>query len=122
MTIEEVHDRIKQLLFERDWTLYKLADICSLPYSTLYTMMNRHTMPKLDTLDIICKGLGITLSDFFITKSTPCPNGYLSEKELLLIEITHSLPEQQVELISAYAKGISDSYQLTSSPHMNKPE
>lgn len=120
MTIEEVHDRIRQLLFERNWTLYKLADTCNLPYSTIYTMMNRHTMPKLDTLDIICNGLGITLSDFFLTKSTPCPNGYLSDKEIILIEITHSLPERQIDLISAYAKGVSDSYMQTPAPRLNK--
>lgn len=110
MTVDTVLQRIKYLLGKRGWSLYKLADVCNLPHTSLYTMMQRHTMPKLDTLDIICKGLGITLSDFFVdlSGSDKTEHGNISTQEKMLLEITQSLTDRQLELILTYAKGLYD--------------
>ena len=113
LTIDNVLERITMLLKEKGWSVYRLADECGIPRSSLYTMMKKRTMPKLDTLDIICDALGITLSDFFITRSNA--NGYLSSKESLLLEILRPIPDKYLELVTVYAKGLSDAYSVGNS-------
>ena len=110
MTIDSVHQRINKLLDERRMSIYKLADTCDLPHSSLYTMMNRHTMPKLDTLDVICKGLGITLCDFFYDLEDNKPDESRSSKEALLLEAIHNMPDRMVDLVITYALGLRDAY------------
>lgn len=109
MTIDVVLERINAILTEKHWSLYKLADVCNLPHTSLYTMMQRHTMPKLDTLDTICKGLGITLSDFFLSISEPDNEELVKTiKEKMLFEITQTMDTKQLDLVLTYAKGIYD--------------
>lgn len=57
--------RLRQLLKERNWTVYRLAVNCDMPQSTLNNIFNRNTVPSIPTLETICKGFGITLSQFF---------------------------------------------------------
>ena len=59
------HDRLQQLLKERGWTTYRLAVNCGLSESTIGNIFRRNTMPSVATLEDICKGFGITLSQFF---------------------------------------------------------
>ena len=57
--------RLQQLLKERNWTVYRLAVNCDMPQSTINNIFNRNTVPSIPTLETICKGFGITLSQFF---------------------------------------------------------
>ncbi len=57
--------RLKQLLQERGWTEYKLSRECGLAQSTIGNIYRRNTVPSLSTLEAICHGFGITLSQFF---------------------------------------------------------
>ena len=61
----DVHVRLRQLLDERGWTEYKLSKQCGLSESTLANIFRRNTMPSISTLEAICRGFGITLSQFF---------------------------------------------------------
>lgn len=61
----DVHKRLRQLLNERGWTEYRLSKKCGLPESTLANIFRRNTMPSITTLEAICNGFGITLSQFF---------------------------------------------------------
>lgn len=61
----DVHMRLRQLLEERGWTEYKLSKKCGLSESTLANIFRRNTMPSISTLESICRGFGITLSQFF---------------------------------------------------------
>ena len=61
----DVHARLRQLLLERGWTEYKLSKKCGLSDSTLANIFRRNTVPSIATLEAICKGFGITLSQFF---------------------------------------------------------
>lgn len=56
---------IKVLLDEREWSVYELAKRSDIPQSTLSNMFNKSTYPTIPTLETICKGFGITLSEFF---------------------------------------------------------
>ncbi len=61
----DVNARIKQLMKERGWTPYRLARESHLSDATVGNIFRRNTVPSLITLEAICAGFGITLSQFF---------------------------------------------------------
>ena len=61
----DTHERLRQLLRERGWSEYRLAKNCGLSESTLANIFRRNTVPSIATLETICKGFGITMSQFF---------------------------------------------------------
>lgn len=61
----DVHQKLRQLMTERGWTEYKLSKACGLSESTIANIFRRGTMPNITTLEAICNGFGITLSQFF---------------------------------------------------------
>mgnify|MGYP002265132991 CR=1 FL=1 len=60
-----VTEKLSQLIQERGWSEYRLAKESNLPHSTILNIFRRKNLPSIVTLDAICKGLGITLSQFF---------------------------------------------------------
>ena len=61
----DTHERLRQLLNERGWSEYKLAKRCGLSESTVANIFRRSTVPSIATLETICSGFGITMSQFF---------------------------------------------------------
>lgn len=61
----DINIRLKELLANRGWSEYRLAIKCGLSQSTIANIFRRNTIPSVSTLEAICTGLGITLSQFF---------------------------------------------------------
>ena len=61
----DVKMRIKQLMDEREWTIYRLAKESNIPWSTLRNIFKHNNDPSIFTLECICKGFGMTLPQFF---------------------------------------------------------
>ena len=61
----DAKQRIRDLLNELNWSEYRLAIESGLSQSTVANIFNRNTTPSVATLEMICKGFGITLSQFF---------------------------------------------------------
>ena len=61
----DVNNRIKELADARGWTEYRLAKESDLSSSTIANIFHRNSIPSIPTLEAICKGLGVTLSQFF---------------------------------------------------------
>lgn len=61
----DTHERLRQLLNDRGWTEYKLSKESGLAQATIGNIFRRNTVPSITTLATICKGFGITLSQFF---------------------------------------------------------
>ena len=59
------HERLRKLLAERGWTEYRLAKEAKLSESTIMNIFRRNATPSIPTLEAICNGLGITVSQFF---------------------------------------------------------
>ena len=57
--------RIKQLMNERNWTRYRLSKESGLSEETSTNIFKRGTLPSIATLQSICDGFQITLSQFF---------------------------------------------------------
>ena len=61
----DIHEKLQRLLDERGWTKYQLARRCGLSDATIANIFRRNTVPSISTLEAICRGYGITLSQFF---------------------------------------------------------
>ena len=63
--MKNVIEHIRQLKNDRGWTDYRLASEAMIPQSTLASIYERNTPPKLDILECLCNAFGITLAHFF---------------------------------------------------------
>lgn len=61
----DMRTRIDNVLKKYGWTRYRLSKEGGLPESTLSNIFNRDTTPTLATIELICKALNISLSQFF---------------------------------------------------------
>ena len=61
-------ERVKELAKERNLTLFRLTQICNVSHSTLKNCERRGGQLTVDTIERICDGLGISMSDFFASK------------------------------------------------------
>ena len=113
MTVDDIHNRIFILMENRNWSVYRLAEKSGISATGLYNMIERKTMPRIDTLERLCVGFDISLSEFFAFSIIPDKTGWLSEKDHALLEINRSLPERSQDLILSYARGILDRENLT---------
>ena len=63
---QAVAERIRRLCAERGLTVNALANLCGVPPSTIYSMLNRKSKnPGVVTLQKLCDGLDIDLRAFF---------------------------------------------------------
>lgn len=61
-----VGERIVELSREKDVTYYRIADRADIPMSTIMNLISgRIKNPTLGTLQGICRGLEVSLKDFF---------------------------------------------------------
>ena len=81
---------------ERQWTIYKVAKEAGIPWSTVRNMFKRNTEPSIGTLEAICKGMGMTLPQFFDVENQMG----LTVEQRQLINQWSKLDEQKKQLIS----------------------
>ena len=60
--------RLQELMDERGWTMYRLAKESGTSWSTIRNVFKRGTEPSVSTLEVLCKGLGVSLAQFFDTE------------------------------------------------------
>ena len=85
------HDRLEQLMEERGWSMYKLSKESGLSESTIRNLFKRNTTPSIETLKIICKSFGITLSQFFAEGEMVEMSQFFAEGEM--VEMSPTLKE-----------------------------
>lgn len=106
MIENDVLDRIQYFLDFNHWSLYRLAKSSGLPYSSLNNLFNRRTCPTIATLEKICDGFQISLSEFFEFQKNPLRNESISEEQQDLLNSYGSLSVRDKELLQAYLKGL----------------
>lgn len=96
--------RIQELCEERNWSYYQLSKASGIAYSTLNTMLNKQNSPSLPTLQKLCEGFGISMTDFF----EPCKSlTGLTEDQSMCLALFTSLSPEDKKLAIAYMKGLS---------------
>ena len=58
-------EKIQEMMKQRGWSAYKLAKQSGLSEATIGNLIRRNTVPSIPTVEAICKGFGISLSQFF---------------------------------------------------------
>lgn len=61
----DVLAKIERERIRRNWTEYTLAKNSEIAQSTISTWYRKQLQPSIASIEKICKGLGITLSQFF---------------------------------------------------------
>lgn len=96
-------DRIEQLCEQKQMSRYRLAQKSGISQSSISTLLNRQSVPTIQTLEKICKGLDMTLAQFF-SEDDELPN--LTEDQKRLLTTWNAMNEQEKALVEAYMQGI----------------
>ncbi len=83
----DVINRIDALRKQRNWSINNLAMEAGITQSTIASILQRKSLPKIETLQNICDAFGISLAQFFLED-----------------EQTDFLNEQEQELLSDFRK------------------
>ena len=100
----DVKERLQQLMNERGWTIYRLAKEADIPWSTVRNMFKRNTEPSIQTLEAICKGMGMSLPQFFDTDN----DMGLSPEQKRLVHQWSRLREKDQRLISDLVDSLNE--------------
>lgn len=61
----DVLGRVKRLMEQRGWSVYRLGKESGLAQSTLSHVFRKDSEPTISTLETICKAFGMTFGEFF---------------------------------------------------------
>ena len=109
MIEDKVFERIGYIRKTKHFSMYRLVKEADIPYSSLNNIIHRRTCPTIATLEKLCKGLNITLSDFFDFELYPLQNENLTPEEDELINKYRALTKNKQERLQAYLDGLSES-------------
>lgn len=97
--IEEfVIKRINELTAARQWSYYKLSSVSGVSLSSLTGVLKTPHIPTIYTLQKICDGFGITISEFF----SPFEQNSSSD----FVELYNLLDKESQNLVLIYMKGL----------------
>lgn len=102
--MKDVLNEITRLRLERGWSEYELAKNSGLSQSTISTWYRKGQIPTIQTLDKVCKGLGITLSQFFAEGGTAI---LLTAEQKDMLDNWSALNSQQKKTIRDLIKQLS---------------
>lgn len=97
-------ERLRQIMEDRSLSRYKLGKITGITQASLSTIMSGKCAPSLATIDKLCKGLGISVSDFFnMAGDKPY---ILSTEEREALRYWNELDKSQKKMAIAFAQGL----------------
>lgn len=99
--MKEILKEITRLRLSRNWSEYELAIRSNLSPSTISTWYRKKQTPTIPSLEKICKGLGITLSQFFAEGEDTLS---LTQEQREMLDSWSSLNEKQQEIFLALLK------------------
>ena len=70
--VVDIIEKLNNLKRQNNLTDYRLAKLSGLPQATISNIFTRNAIPRLDTLESICKAFGITLAQFFHEEERMC--------------------------------------------------
>ena len=88
----DILDRIRQLRDERGWSNYKLAKEADISEGSLNNLFRLNNQPTIPTLEAICKGFDMSLSQFFAESNEAV---VLSEEQREMLGIWATLNKEQ---------------------------
>jgi len=102
--MKDILEEITRLRLKRGWSEYELAKHSELSQSTISTWYRKGQIPTMQTLDKVCKGFGITLSQFF----AECDDAVsLTPTQREMLDDWSALNEQQQKSLMDFIKNMS---------------
>lgn len=89
--------RIRELMEKNDFNLYRLGKKAGISLSTLTSMFEKNTDPRVQTIEKICSACDISVAQFFERTSRD-----LTEEQALLLDTYESLSPQDKEHLFSY--------------------
>lgn len=83
---------------KRNWSEYQLAQNSGITQSTISTWYRKNMQPSISSLEKICAGFGITLSEFF--SDSDGNEMILTDEQKLILDKWNSLNKQQKKAVS----------------------
>ena len=102
-----IPQRIEDLKQKKRITAYALAAKAGINQSALSNIQKKGTLPTLETLQKICNGLGVTMSQFFADEYD---RPVLTEYQIRFLNNLDSIPESGREKVDLYLQGLVDAY------------
>lgn len=102
----DVLQRLKDIMNEKEISEYKLAKLSKVPQSTINSMFRKYNNPSIYTLESLCNGLGISMSEFFYQENNDTNVIKDSELKTLLQEwekLNFKQKKALLNLISAFS-------------------
>lgn len=101
--MKDILEEITRLRLERGWTEYQLAKRSGIEQSTISTWYRKKQIPRLQTLEKVCHGLGITLSQFFTEGQDPIS---LTPTQIEVLDHWSALEKKQQQIILELLKNM----------------
>lgn len=92
----DILGRIEKERAARNWSEYALAENSGLTQSTISTWRRRNLQPNVASIEKICSGFGITLSQFFQEEDSV----YLTKEQKKLLDLWAKLSPVQREAVT----------------------
>lgn len=97
-------ERILQLCEEKNMSQYEVAKRAGMTQSSMSNLMNRGSKPRVDTLEKICQGFGISLAQFFAPGKYPD----LTEEQRNVLREWDTLSEKEKAAANTIWSSIKD--------------
>ncbi len=101
--MKDVLAEITRLRLQRNWSEYELAQHSGLAQSTISNWYRKKQIPTIPTLEKICCGFGITLSQFFASEDDVVP---LTVEQKQLLDCWAALTDTQQALFMELFRSI----------------
>ncbi|CZT55653.1 helix-turn-helix domain-containing protein [Solibaculum mannosilyticum] len=101
--MKDILKEITRLRLERNWSEYELAKNSGLSQSTISTWYRKGQTPTIQTLEKICRGLGITLSQFFAEGDEPIS---LTQSQKEMLDNWSALTPEQQQIVMNLLKNM----------------
>lgn len=97
----DVLQRILDERLKRGWTEYALAKNSGMTQSTISTWYRMGYDPTIASIEKLCSGFGMTLSQFFLDE--PIENGLNEEQKQLMLSFERLTPDQRSVILALLA-------------------
>ena len=101
--MKDILAEITRLHLNRNWSEYQLAQHSGISQSTISTWYRKNQVPTIQTLEKVCLGFGITLSQFLANDDDAVS---LTESQKELLDCWAALTETQQALFMQLFKNI----------------
>mgnify|MGYP002069901772 FL=1 len=101
--MKDILAEITRLRLNRNWSEYQLAQHSGISQSTISTWYRKNQVPTIQTLEKVCLGFGITLSQFLANDDDAVS---LTESQKELLDCWAALTNTQQELFMQLFRNI----------------